>query len=667
MLGRTIKIFSTEYTIVGVAQPGFFGASVGQTTDLWIPLSMEKEISPGWNGVQDKFFESLYLIARLKPGVTLEQATANTNLLFKQILRTDYVGPQPTQKELESIQHAQIELTSAARGLSQLRFQMSLPLEILMVIVSLVLLIACANIANLLLARGASRSREIAVRMALGATRSRLIVQLFTESSLLALAGAALGLLFAWNGAHLLLAMASGGSEPAPVDVSPDLHVLAFTIGVTALTALLFGMAPAIRATRLGAPTPLKEGRGNVSGPGRNSLARVLITAQIAFSLVLLATAALFLHSLVNLARVNTGFERQNALVFGLDEYTLNLPEDEHLLTIQKQIESRVRSLPGVRAASFSMFTFNQGEWSDPATVQGIARTPENSEEILYNVVGNDFFSALGVPLLEGRSFTPQDTPKSPKVAVINQTMERMFLGNGSALGHRFGFGDDPSGEFEIIGVVRDAKYSSLSERPHMAAYFPYSQHIQYFSNLTVRYAGDPRAIISEVRSALSEVNRNIVVGHVASLAQEVDNSIANQRLIAQLSAFFGLLAVFLVCIGIYGLLSYAVARRTNEIGIRMALGAAPSSVQWLILREILALVAIGLVLGIPVALGGANLIAKEENPHLIGEILYGLGPNDPLALAGAIALMVLVAILTGYFPARRASRLDPMSALREE
>jgi predicted permease len=670
VVGRTVKILSTEYTIVGVAQPGFFGATVGQSADLWIPLSMEKEISPGWNGLQDKFFESLYLIARLKPGVTVEQASANTNLLFKQILRSDYVGPQPSPKDLESIQHAQIELTPAARGLSRLRMQMSLPLEILMVLVGLVLLIACANIANLLLARGASRSREIAVRIALGATRRRLIAQLFTESSLLALAGAALGLLFAWKAGYLLLAMASGGSEPAPVDVSPDIRVLLFTLLLTGLTAFLFGMAPAIRATRLDSMTKLKEGRGGISGPSRNSLARILVVAQIAFSLILLATAALFLHSLVNLTHVDTGFDRQNVLVFGLDEYALNLPEDERLIAIQNQIEDRVKALPGVRAASFSMFTFNQGEWSDPVVVQGVTRTPENSQEILFNSVGNDFFSAFGIPLLEGRGFTPQDTPRSPKVAVINQTMERRFFGNGSALGHRFNFGDEPAGsdeQFEIVGVARDAKYVGLSEQPQMVAYFPYSQHILYFSNFSVRYSGDPRAIISEVRAAISDVNRSIVVSHVGTLAEQVDRSIADQSLIAQLSAFFGALAVFLVCIGIYGLLSYAVARRTNEIGIRMALGAGRFSVQWLILREILLLVAIGLTLGIPVALGGANLIVKLENPHLLNHMLFGITPNDPVALAVAIVLMVLVAAFTGYMPARRASRLDPIVALRHE
>ena len=421
-------------------------------------------------------------------------------------------------------------------------------------------------------------------------------------------------------------------------------------------------MAPAIRATQVDSMVPLKEGRGSISGPGRNSLARVLIVAQIAFSLILLAAATLFLHSLVNLARVDTGFDRKNILVFGLDEYTLNLPEDERLIHVQNQIEDRVKSLPGVRAASFSMFTFNEGEWSNSATVQGTARTAENSEDVLYNVVGNDFFSAFGIPLLEGRAFSPQDTAHSPGVAIINQTMERNFFGKGSALGHRFGLGDDPkdSGEFEIIGVARDAKYVGLSERPQMAAYFPYSQHIQYFSNLSVRYSGDPRAIISEVRGALAELNRDLVVSHVSRLAEQVDDSIADQRLVAQLSAFFGVLAVFLVCIGIYGLLSYTVARRTNEIGIRMALGADRSNVQWLILREILALVAIGLALGIPVALAGSNLIVKMQDPHLLSKMIYGLGPNDPLALASAIVLMVLVAIFAGYIPARRATRVDP-------
>ena len=659
-IGKTVHINDTDYTIVGIAPQGFFGVTVGESPDLWIPLSMEKEISPGWNGVDKKWFQSLYVVARLKPGVTVTHAAANTNLLFKQYIRSEYLGPSPAQKDLADVEHAHIELTSAARGLSRLRRQFTLPLEILTTIASLVLLIACANLASLLLARGIARSREFGLRMAIGATRWRVVRQLLTESFLLALLGAVLGVASAWKASHLLLTMASHSTEVAAMNVSPDLRVLAFTFALTILTALLFGMTPAIRATRLDLNASLKQARGTAAPASRFSLARGLIVAQIALSLVLLAGAGLFLRSLVNLTRVDTGFDRQNVLIFSLDEYSANLPLDARLVTLQKQIEDRVQSLPGVHAASFSMFTFNQGMWSNDITVQGIPRTPENSEDVLNNVVGNSFFSTMSLPIVAGRGFNERDKLDSPKVAVINETTAHMFFPNSSPIGRHFGMGDDPShsGEIEIIGVVKNAKYHALDESPEMASYFPYSQHVQYFGNFSLRYSGEAGQIVPAVRHAIAEVNPNVLVGSISSLTEQVEDSTSNQRLIARLSAFFGLLAAFLVCIGIYGLLSYAVARRTSEIGVRMALGARRSTVLWLILREILVLVAIGIAIGAPIALTGSSLVAK---------LLYGLSPTDPISLLAAIAMLCVIAAFAGYLPARKASLVEPTVALRCE
>jgi predicted permease len=669
ILGRTVSFGKHNYTIVGVAAPNFFGTSVGQAPDLWIPLSMEKEISPGWNGLDQRFFQSLYLIARLKPGVTLAQASANTNLLFKQILRSEYVGPQPSQKESQSIDHALIELTPATHGLSQIRSQFSVSLEILMTVVGLVLLIACANIANLLLARGTARSREIAVRMAIGATRLRLIVQLLTESLVLALLGAALGIALEWPTSHLLLRVAAGGA-PVALDVSPDLRWLGFTLLLTVLTALLFGMAPAMGATRLQLTSSLRDGRGGSSAPARNRLASMLVVSQIALSVVLLTGAGLFLRSLRKLTSVDTGFDKQNVLVFQLDESSLGYQQDDpRLRNLLQQIEQHVSELPGVRTASFSFFTFNQGEESEYVTLQGIPRTPENGHETLINVVGEQFFATLGLPVLAGRSFTSQDQEKSPKVAVINETMARQFFPGMSPVGRRFGLGEDAahSGDYQVIGVVKDAKYVALQERPHPAIYFPWVQRLQFLGNFEVRYSGDEQQIIPEVRQAIHQVNPNLPIGDVSTLSQEVDQSLGPQRLIAQLSAFFGLLAVFLVCIGIYGLMSYTVTRRTNEIGIRMALGAGRSSVLWLVMREIFVLAGVGLAIGIPCAWGGALLVEKLEDPHLLSQVLFGLGPNDPVSIIGAMALMIAVSIFAGYLPARRASRVDPNIALRYE
>ena len=657
-VGKQVHIESTDYTIVGVAPQGFFGVTVGESPDFWIPLSMEKEISPGWNGVDNKWFQSLYVVARLKPGITANQASANTNLHFKQYIRTEYLGQSPSQKDLADVEHAFIELTSAARGFSRMRRQFTLPLEILATIAGLVLLIACANLASLLLARGASRSREFAMRMAIGATRSRIIRQLLTESFVLALLGAVLGVASAWKASHLLLTMASHSAEVAAMNVSPDLRVLGFTLVLTIFTALLFGMTSAIRATRLDLNGSLKQSRTTAAPSSRFSLARGLIVVQIALSLVLLAGASLFLRSLVNLTKADTGFNKQNVMVFSLDEYTAGLPEDARLVTLQKQIEERVQSLPQVHAASFSMFTFNQGMWSDGLTMQGIPRTPENSHEVLYNVVGDGFFSTMGLPIVAGRGFDERDKIDSPKVAVINQTMAHMFFPDSSPIGHHFGFGDDPahSDDIEIIGVVKNAKYHALDESPETAAYFPYSQRVQYFGNFSVRFSGDAGQIIPSVRHAITEVNPNVLVGSISSLSQQVEESTSNQRLIAKLSSFFGVLAAFLVCIGIYGLLSYAVARRTSEIGVRMALGARRTNVLWLILREILVLVAVGITIGVPVAL---------EGNHLVSKLLYGLSPADPASLLTAIAMLAAVALLAGYLPARKASLVEPTVALR--
>ena len=661
-IGKVIRILDHDYTLIGVVRPGFSGVTADQPADLWIPLSMQKEISPGWNGLERMSFQSLYLIARLKPGVSWQSAGAGANLLFQEILRSDFVGPNPSPKDLASIQHAQIDLTSAARGISQLRLTFSLPLEILMAIVALVLLIACANIANMLLARGVARSREVAVRMALGASRARIVTQLLTESALLAFLGAALGIALAWKAGALLLRLATPGPSLVPIDVTPDLPVLLFALLITVLTALLFGIVPALRTTRLesrgGLAPSLKDGRGSAPASTRNTLARGLIIGQIALSILLLATAGLFLRSLSNLNNVDPGFDKKNVLIFYLDEYAANLPQDARLVQLQQQIEARVQAIPAVRAAAFSMFTFNAGVWSAPITMQGVPQTQENSQDSLFNVVGPGFFSTFNLPLVSGRNFNAQDTEKSHPVAIINQTMERRFFPSGSAVGHYFGRGLDPadSSEYEVIGVVKDAKYSSLSEGAEMAAYHPYSQAVQYFSNFSVRYTGDPAPVITAVRNAITQVNPQIVVSNVSTLAESVDGSIATQKLIAQLSAFFGALAVFLACIGIYGLLSYSVLRRTNEIGIRLALGAQTGTLLWMVLRESLLLLTIGLALGVPIALTSTGILRK---------LLYQLSPTDPWTFAASIAIVAAMTVLAAWLPARRAAKVDPMVALR--
>jgi predicted permease len=660
VLGKTIAYRSTVYTIIGVAPPEFFGTTVGDLPDVWIPLSMEKEISPGWNGLDDETFQSLYIFARLKPGVTLPQAQAEVNTLAQQLWR-EQAGPAPTREQQQRLQHAFIELTPAARGVSYLRLRFSSPLQILMGVVALVLLIACANIANLLLARATAREREIAVRMALGAGRARLVRQMLTENLLLALIGGALGVLLASWASKTLLAMVSGGPEPVPLNVTPDTRILAFTLFVSIATVLLFGIAPALRATRVELTNALKEGKGSAAAGGRRAMANALIVVQVALSLVLLIGAGLFLRTIVNLETVPTGFNKENVLLFGIDPSAVGYKQDARLVNLYQALEQRISAEPGIRSASVSFFTFDEGEWDDAVVVFGNSPAPGIDNDVIENVVGQGYFATMGIPLLAGRTFGPQDTATSPKVAVINETMARNYFPGLSPIGRRFAVNDQgkvgPS--FAVIGVVKDAKYLTPRELQQAAAYYPYTQNgDRYYYDLAVRYSGNPRPIVGEVREAASEIDPRLPVTYQSTLSERVDQSIAGQTLVGKLSTFFGLLAAFLACIGIYGVMSYAVSRRTREIGIRMAIGAERRDVLRMVMGEVGRLVVLGLAIGIPAAVA-ADRWAQS--------LLFGLKPTDPLTLASATALLLVVALFAGYLPARRAMTVDPMVALRYE
>ncbi|MGO8818353.1 MAG: ABC transporter permease [Terriglobia bacterium] len=659
IVGKTVTLGSTVYTIIGITPRGFFGTTVGESPDLWIPLSMEKQISPGWNGLDNKSFQSLYILARLKSGVSTSQAQANVNLLARQLWQ-GYAGSTLSKRQQDVLQRAKIELTPVERGLPRLSRRAALPLQILMAVVGLVLLIACANIANLSLARAATREREIAVRMSLGAGRTRLIRQMLTENLLLALSGGVLGVLFAWWASNGLLAMMPHGPEPLPVDVRPDAYVLGFTFIVSLATALLCGIAPALRATRIALGPSLQEGRGAISVASRTKLAKILIVSQVALSLTLLIGAGLFLRTLVNLSNVDTGFNKENILTFGIDPPSVGYKEDLRLMTLYQQIEQRVSALPGVRADSISLFTFDQGEWTDSVSVIGRTPTPEDDMMATHNVVGPGYFETMGIPLMVGRGFGPQDTGASPKVAVINETFARWYFPGGSPIGRHFGLGSDPknSNDIEVVGVVKNAKYQDLRERPFPAAYYPYTQRVQYLNDFEVRYTGNPEVMVGEVRQAIGQVDHSLPVTYVGTMVEQVNRSIVGQTLVARLSTFFGLLAAFLACIGIYGLTSYAVTRRTNEIGIRMALGAERSGVLWMVMRESLTLVLVGVAIGIAGALAAGRLISI---------VLYDTKATDPLTITASALVMIAVAALAGYLPARRAAKVDPMVALRYE
>jgi predicted permease len=663
-IGATISIASRTYVVIGVAPRGFSGMTVGQAPDLWIPLAMQQEISPGWHGRDQPMFRTLHLIGRLKPGVTRGQAQTATNLLFRQILRT-YVGSQPSERTLSNIERAYIDLTAATAGRSNLRAQFSSPLKILMAVVGVVLLIACANVANLLLARASTRQREIAVRMSLGAGRLRVVRQLLAESVLLGVAGAALGMVFASSASRLLLALVSTGTEAVPLVISPDLRVLAFTLAATVITVLLFGMAPAFHATRLNLVPSLKEGGHVISASGRTRFSRVIAVGQVALSLALIAGAVLFLHSLSNLMRIDTGFNKRDVLVAFIDPSAAGYKVDARLNAMMEDAEAQIARVPGVRAVSFALDVFDGGGWStDDIAIPGRQRSPTDVAVDL-NVVGAQYFDVMKMPIIAGRALDARDARTAPKVAVVNQTMARMFFGEPSPLGRTFTVRDDEktdAAEWEniiVAGVVKDARYMELEEKQMPAAFFPHAQHQrQFLFTIVMRHDGDAASVLPSIRRAVSTVDPNLPLGDVTTLSRLVDDSVVNKRAIAQLSAFFAALATLLACVGIYGVTSYGITRRTNEFGIRLALGARRSQVLWLVLSETMWLGSAGVVVGLIMALAAGRLVSS---------VLFGLTPYDPLAIGVAGVTMIAVSVLAGIMPAWRATRIDPLAALRRE
>ncbi|HEX4807401.1 MAG TPA: ABC transporter permease [Bryobacteraceae bacterium] len=656
VIGRSISFNKTVFTIIGIAAPEFFGTEVGRAPDLWIPLAAQAQVQPWLGAPLGAQTQSLWLIGRMKPGIGIAKAQSYTNLRFQQWLH-ELAGSSPSAERVADMQKAHVKLTDAGRGISRLRRKFSRPLQILMVLVGLVLLIACANIANLLLARTGARRREIAVRKALGAQRRRLVSQLLSESLCLSLVGGCLGLMAATGGARLLLSMVSSGPDPVPLQLGLNIPTLLFTFGVSVLTGLIFGIMPALRITRVDVGPSLKEGRGLTRSLSHGRLASGLVAGQVALAFFLMIGAALFVATLTKLEQTSTGFEKDRVLLLQLDSDSTNA-KGPALMALYRRLEARIQGLPGVRAASFSMLTFNQGEWNSPVWPRGLSHTEANAKSFSGNRVGAQYFDALGTPVVLGRAFGPQDTPQSQSVAVVNETFARDLYPNTAALGRHFALGDHD--DFEIVGVVKDAKYQSLREQP-VGVFFVYNGQEQSpdgFNDLVVRAQGRPNALIGEIRAAIHAENPNLAISDVMTLAEEVDRSLTEEKLLAKLAGFFGVLALLLSSLGLYGVIAYSVARRTSEIGIRMALGARPASILREVLSESLALVVLGLLAGLPVALACGRLVASQ---------FYGVKTSDPLLIGGVAALLIITALAASFLPARRAALLDPLGALREE
>jgi len=656
VVGRPLRIGGRSYTIVGVAPRGFFGTRVGESPDIWIPLSMQSQM-PGSRGLpEDPLTQFLHLIGRLKPGVTLAQAQANVNVLYQQMLPGE-LGDQNTQENLEQVRHAKIAMTPGDRGLSGLRGTYEEPLTILMVVVAMVLLIACANVANLLLALSAKRTREFALRAAMGAARARVIRQLLTESMLLSGAGGLLGVLFASAGGRLLVYLISTGPRALPLEFVVDQRVLAFTVIISVLTGILFGLAPALRASRADLNSSLKEGKSNMASPSKVTFGRILVAGQVALSFGLLVTAGLLLHSFHNLISAETGFERENVLLFKLDSDASGYERDARLTSVYRQMEEAVSHLPGVNAESVSLMTFNEGRRQSSFTAPGV-KVPPDQLVTSENFVSPGYFSVLHIPVIMGRGLTALDTESAPLVAVVSETFGTKFFGSpANALGRTFRF-DGEKKPVQIVGIARDAKSQTVRDKDFRMSYRSVYQIPDYMNTLAVRVTGDPAQVAMSVRRAMGATARNIPIRWTTTLSDEVSDSLVRERAIAELSSFFAALALALSAIGLYGTISFAVARRTSEIGIRMALGAERVGVVGMVLRDAMLLTGWGMAIGLPLTLFTTRQIAS---------VLYGMGSIDTPSVIVAILTLSGVAALAGYLPARRAANIDPIAALRHE
>ncbi len=667
VLGKVIRIGKAPLTVIGVAPPGFFGAQVGEAPDVWAPMAMQPDVMPGQDWLHDDESKVLrimwlHVMGRLKPGVTTRQAQANISVVFQQLL-SSYQVPGLDAENRRAMLDQKIELSGGDKGPSSLRKQLSQPLLVLMTVVGLVLLIACANIANLLLARAAARQKEISVRLAMGANRLRLGTQLMTESLVLAFLGGGLGVAMAGWASQALLQVASETPQAIPLDVHVDLRVLAFTAALSILTGILFGLAPAFRAARFDVASTLKENSRGVLGGGKMSLGKILVVAQIAISLLLLIGAGLFLRTLQNLKEVQLGYERGKLIVMRVDSLSAGY-KNAAAMDLYMRLLDAIRTIPGVRSATFSQNgLFSGSESGTELYVEGYTPAKRGDNGAAFDHVGPDYFLSLGIPLLRGREIGRQDTGASTPVCVINETMAREFFANRDPLGkHIKDLFPGSNSQYEIVGVARDVRDHSLRDKVQRRFYVPVSHAINNetpsFVNYEVRSAGEPGSVIAALRKKVRELDPSLPIRNLDTLDDLVDRRVVQERMIAELSAFFGALALLLASIGLYGVLSYAVARRTNEIGIRMAIGAEQSTVIRMILQETLVLVVTGSVIGLGAAMGLGELVASR---------MYGVRTADPATLVAATATLTIVAMAAACFPALRAARVDPVVALRVE
>lgn len=657
-VGSILTLNDTVYEVIGVTPSGFYGLNVGWDVDGWIPLMMQEEAMRRGAWLDDPDTRWLRMMGRLRPGVTLDQAGASsTQLLHRIFVEERGEGIAPDQKrELEQVA---IEVLPGGRGISPLRQGYSRPLLILMAVVTLILLIACANVANLLLSRASARTPEIGIRLSLGAGRARVARQLLTESLVLAALGGVTGFLFAVWSRQLLLGLVFGNPSSIPLDLEIDARVLGFTACISVLTGVLFGLAPAALASRQDLIPILKGAGQGGQAAGRAHVSRILVVSQVAVAMVLSVGAGLFLRTLQNLREFNVGFRPEHVLQVSIDPRTAGYGESEWT-PLYEQLLTRVQAIPGVVSASLAAHGLFGGYSSTRTiSVEGYQPRPDEKLGARLSYVTPGYLETVGKTLLLGRGLTVRDREGAPQVALINESMARRFFANESALGKRFAFGASPDGyDFEIVGVVKDARYQNIREQTRRMIYVSLFQMPQNAGALEVRTRGEPEAFSGQVQEAIRAVAPTMPIRRVVPLATRVESSLGRDKLLTKLTGFFGVLGLALAAIGLYGIMAYSVIRRTREIGLRMALGAQRHDVVRAVLRETLMLVAAGAVLGILATIACGRFVAG---------LLFGVQPADPTTIATAVLILLATGVLAASLPARRATQVDPMTALRYE
>jgi predicted permease len=676
VLNGNMVVNGHNFTVIGVAARGFDGIEPGSVTELFVPVTMKAWIMPGEEligDMKDRHSAWLQVVGRLKPGVTPQQGKASMQVLFHQIIEQEAKDPEiarASEHDRQQFLRSTIDFIPAATGRSFLRSQMARPLGVLMGIVALVLLIACGNVANLLLVRATGRQREIAVRLALGAGRGQIIRQLLVESVLLSLTGGVAGVAVAYAGVRAMLSFLPQGTSPLGLSATPDGRILLFNFAVALGTGLLFGLVPALKATNPDVAPTLKSQAGSVTGTGHARLRKSLVVAQVTLSLLLLIGAGLFIRSLRNLRAMGPGFPTSNLIAFHVDP-SLNGYDLTRTKSFYRELNRNLAGMPGVQSASLAFIgILEDNEWDMGVNVEGYTAKPGEAMNPQFNAVSPGYFATLGVPLLEGRDFRERDNTTIrhagipfpvPSVIIINETVAKRYFGNHSAIGRHMGIGTQPGdiADMEIVGVVKDFRYQGIRGEITRQAFFPY-QGMPLLNDMTsyVRTALPPDQAFNAIRRTVAGLDRNLPVYNLRTLDSTIDASLLNERLVANLSAIFGALATLLAVIGLYGVMAYTLQQRTREIGIRVALGAQPGNVVRMVMKEVVAIIGIGFAIGLPAAWLSSKLVAS---------LLYGIQPDDPVSIGAAMAVLAGIALLAGYLPAARASRVTPLRALRYE